>query len=607
MQAASLVVKGACAGIIGIYLTKSRALAGLLALLTLLYPADTMQLNFRSLAINWAVALALVANVVIIFATQIEERRLRVIVAAAASITLGAALLMYEAVVGLGVLPFLIIFARQGQGAIREIREKLHVFIIWMFAILAWLSFFILTIRTGAQYQLAVLSDANLSSIVQRMGALASSGLYRAFYECWTELFWITVRILSNFGYPSYFTVIVLMALVWLATEPFEQAASIDKKLAARISVAGLVAFLLVYAPYLSAYSHLIITQRTFLAAAIGAALVLFGGLVFLSTVLDRRVVTVFGALLIGGCFVAQLYQFDKYNRIYATSTRPLLSAVIPFISESANRPYSVLFNDYGYLSGTWDLGIELQLALGYTLPGIRVAHIFICETRSGRLLPRGPGPIAQRAYCKRTEDGIAVAGPGDTSTLLKGAAVAKLGMDGVVSVEGLEVNLSNNTLPSRVLQLFAPSKWRPMDSMFRRQERADEFECRFESMWGYAVPCRTFGFFDGIPYRTALGSSYAWIGETNAGLIFDINPSQGDYQLVIKIADVVSPSRALEVFLNGTRLPNKSRDATHIEAIFPSHLLRRENNIIELGSDLDDKLGSSFAVQRISIVPTHQ
>jgi hypothetical protein len=37
------------------------------------------------------------------------------------------------------------------------------------------------------------------------------------------------------------------------------------------------------------------------------------------------------------------------------------------------------------------------------------------------------------------------------------------------------------------------------------------------------------------------------------------------------------------------------------------SHLLRRENNIIELGTQRDDKLGLSFAVERIFVIPTHQ
>jgi hypothetical protein len=420
IQAASLIMKGACAGLIGVYLIGNRALAALLGLATLLYPADTMQLNFRSLHINCAVALALVANVLIIFATQIEARRLRIIVAAIASIALGAALLMYEVVVGLATLAFLVIFARQSHGAIREIRKELDVFAIWIFAIVAWFVFFIWAIRTGAPYHVAALSDANLNSIVQRIGALVSSGLYRAFYECWIELGWTIVRTLSDFRYPSYFTVIVMIALVWLVTEPYERATGIDRRLAARITGAGLVAFLFAYAPYLSDDSHLLITQRTFLAAAIGAALVLFGGLVFLSTVLDRRVVAVLGALLIGGCFVAQLYQFDKYNRIYATSTRPLLSAVIPFISESADRPYSVLFNDYGNLSGTWvsDLNCSLHLVTRFQEFGRRIfsyarrVPIACCQealvqslreviANEPRMVSPWPNP-ATRRFCSR-------------------------------------------------------------------------------------------------------------------------------------------------------------------------------------------------------------
>jgi hypothetical protein len=605
IQAASLVVKAACAGMIGIYLTGNRALAASLALLTLLYPADTMQLNFRSLHINCAVALALVASVAIIFAAKIAARGPRIIVGAVASATLVAALLMYEAVVGLAALPHLVIFAREGKGAIRVIRERLDVFIIWVCAIAGWLVFFIWSIRTGAQLQRALLSDADLNSLVERLGALVSSGLYRAFYECWIELLRVILD-LNYFVYPTCFTIIVVIALVWLSTELPERATSIDKRLGTRIIVVGLVAFIFAYAPYVSDAAHLLITQRTFLAAAIGAALVLLGCVVLLSTVFDRRVVAAMSGVLIGGCFVVQLYQFDKYNRIYASITRPILSAVIPFISASIDGPYAVLFDDYGYLSGLWDLGTRLQVALGYVLPGIRASHVFICETRSGRLLPRGPGPTTQRGYCKRTEDGIVMAGSDGTPALLKDAAVATLGADGVVLVEKPKVNLSETVLPSRALQLFAPSKWRPADSMFGRA-RADRYECRFESMWGYALPCRTFGFYDALPYRTALGSSYAWIGETNAGLIFDIEPSQGSYQLVVKLLDIASPPRVMEVNLNGTKLATKWQDPLRIEAVLSGDLLRRANNVLELSTQLDDKLGLSFAIKSISIMPTNQ
>src|SRR5260370_606587 len=125
---------------------------------------------------------------------------------------------------------------------------------------------------------------------------------------------------------------------------------------------------------------------------------------------------------------VAELYQFDKYSRIYATTTKPLLSALAPYIYAARNRRYSVIFNDYGYLSGIWDLG-ELQLALGYVLPGIRAHFIFICETRSGRLLPRRPGPTDKRGYCRRTEEGVMLTFPDEAQpTLLRDAAVVELG-----------------------------------------------------------------------------------------------------------------------------------------------------------------------------------
>ena len=607
VQAGSLIVKGASAGMLGIYLTRNLALAALLALLTLLYPADTMQLSFRSLHINCAVALALLGNVVIIFATQVATRSSRLILATVASTIFSVALLMYEPVIGLAVLPLLIIFARQGVAATWLLRERLDVFFLWTVAIGAWLSFFLWSIGRGSQYHLLAFSDTSFSSLVYRAGALATSGLYRAFYECWIELGQIILMRLSNFAYPLCFTALLLLAFVWLAGGRSEPVTNCDKASGARLVAAGLAAFLVAYTINLYELAHVYITQRTFLVPAIGAALVVLGGVVFLSAILDRRLVGVVSAALVGGCFVVELYQFDKYSRIYATTTKPLLSALAPYISAARNRRYSVIFNDYGYLSGTWDLG-ELQLALGYVLPGIRASFIFICETRSGRLLPRRPGPTAKRGYCRRTEEGVMLTFPDEAQpTLLRDAAVVELGVDGVTSAEESELTPIPHMLSGRVQQLLAPSKWEPAESMFRRQERPDQFECRFESMWGYASPCHAFGFYDSVPYRAALGSSYAWIGETTAGMIFDIQPSHPVYQLIVEVVDAVSPSRGMELSLNGTKLTEGHLDATSFRATFPSYMLRNQHNILELRTELDSTLGLSFAVKTISIIPVQQ
>ena len=139
---------------------------------------------------------------------------------------------------------------------------------------------------------------------------------------------------------------------------------------------------------------------------------------------------------------------------------------------------------------------------------------------------------------------------------------------------------------------------------MFRRGDYTDRYECHFEYMWGYAVPCRTFGFFGPQPLRTALGSSYAWIGETNAGLIFDIEPSHARYRLVIEIERSASPSRQVEVNLNGSRLASNWRGPQRIEASFSGNLLTGRNNVLELRTELDQNSGLSIAAKSVLIIP---
>ena len=545
LQATSLLLKGLSAGLIGFYLTGNRAHAAFLGLLTILYPADTMQLSFRSLHINWAIALALNATILLIWAFHIKSRGTRTALAAFASALFACALLMYEVVIGLALLPFLIMFARHGRKLRGALRPALDAVIVWACTIGAWSIFFVWELRTGSGYQVSALSNENFGSILARLKMLASSGLYRAFYECWTELVGPILGSLSNYEYVAFVLLGILIVILWLA---YDQAArkSTSGQLGIRIGIIGLCAFLLGYAPYLSDQSHLLLTQRVFLVSAVGAALSFLGCIVLLATILPRLVVATVSVLLIGGCFIAQLYQFDRYNRIYATITRPILSAVVPFISESTSHRESVLVNEYGFLSGTWDLGLELQLAVGYLVPTARADHIFVCESASGRLLPRASGPVARRGSCQQTETSFQITEPGDTPVPLKDPAIGKLNPDGTVFANGSERGLSAK-LPTRALQLFSPSKWEAANSMFRARERSDTFECRFESMWGYAVPCRAFGLYEGLPYERNVGSAYAWIGEQRSGFIFDIEPTQQTYQLVVETLDRVSPSPRIQ------------------------------------------------------------
>ena len=618
--AAILTVKGACAAVIGIYLTGSRALAAFLGLLTLLYPADTMQLNFRSISVNGAVTLALLANVLFVSSLDIKQRWLSFGVAVLASVVLGAGLLMWEGVAGLAVLPFLLVFAREGKGSIRIILQRPETSAIWLVTVAGWLTFFVLAVKSGSEYQVALLSGASLEAVPKLLGALATSGIYRAFFECWIEVVNIVVRDLSNFAYPVCFAGVMLVGLFILAREECGESAenkdiiaaksSMTIGLAARTAIVGLLAFILGYAPFLASVSHLLITQRTFLTSAIGGALVLFGVVIFLLSVLNKRLVLVACGLLISGCMVAQLYQFDRYNRIYANIYRPLLSAITPFVWDATDRPYAVVFNDYGYLSDVWDLGLELKPALGYLLPDqpklTKIEpkqRVFICEAYSDRVLPRWHGE-PERRYCRRTNESIVITGDDRQLVELKGALIGRLSDKANLTKEEPESELTRRPLPSRVVHLLSTMKWRATDSMFKRGEYTDRFACNFEYMWGYAVPCRTFGFFEAQPLHAALGSSYAWIGETYAGLIFDLEPSRTNYRLLIEVQSSASPSREVEIKLNGASLSSNWHDPARIEASFTSDLLRRTNNVLILHTELDQKLGLSIAAKSVSIVP---
>ena len=319
-----------------------------------------MQLSFRSLSDNCAVALALLGSVLFLIGLQVEPRWIRLGIGTVSSAILACGLLMWEAVAGLAVLPPLLVFARGGKDVIHLVRERRDINLIWALTVAAWFAYFVFAVAAGSGYQVAVLSGVSAEMTPKLLEGLVSSGMYRAFYECWSETFHIISDDLSNFLYPSCFTVTVFAALVWLSEGSCVNVTNANHQLALRIAVAGLISFALGYAPFLASHAHLTITQRTFLPSAIGAALVVFALFVYVSSFTNKIVVAGLSATLVGACLVTQLYQFDRYNRIYANAYRPILSRAAQFFSGTADH-VSVLYNNYGYLSVVWDFGSRIK------------------------------------------------------------------------------------------------------------------------------------------------------------------------------------------------------------------------------------------------------
>ena len=594
IQAAALVVKGVCAADIGFYLTRRRVAAAVLGLLTMMFPADTMQLSFRALSDNWAVALALLAAVLFLWALDGRPGWMRIALASLAGATISAALLMWEAVAGLAALPLLLVFAREGRGAIAVLRSRWDVCGLWALGVLCWLAYFATAVHAGSGYQVAILSSISPSLVPKLLGGLFTSGVYRAFWDCWRDILRIVLHELSAFSYPLICGLALAAALLWIGRSDRDA----NRQTALRTIVAGLVAFALGYAPLTASFPLLFVTQRTFLPAAIGGALVVLGLIELMLR--DRRAAVAVSVAVLSGCFIAQLYQFDQYNRIYARAYRPVLSALATFISKTSDDAPTVVYNGYGYLDGIWDLGLEAGSAVGFMFPDRNSDRIFLCEKISGRLLPRWRGE-PHRDYCRTQENSVSIMRDGRPIENLEHAAIGTIDVDGAI-VTDEETELKPGQISTRAIELLSVSSWTPADSLFRRSERSHRYTCEFEYMWGYDVPCRTFGFYETEPNIDHIGQAYAWIGESEAGFIFDILPLPTRYSLLLEIEKATSEK--MSATLNKSHISGRWIDARHFEAEFPSSALKQSNNVLELDTELDRKYGLSLAVKSISIAP---
>lgn len=607
IQIISLFVKSICGGIVGLYLTRDRTLAAALGLLTLLYPADTMQLSLRSIHINAAVALALLATVLMLAAVHSRPRSRRLSLALAASVFYCTATLMYEVVLQLIMLPVLIVFARHGLAeTLRTMRAKWDALALWFASFAVCLIHFAWAMKQGPSYQSEVISGADtvaLTSIVLgNAEKLVTSGLYRAFYEGWIDAVRIILDDLNDFSYLALVTGMVFAVLL----ADLRRRADGDRDtqtiwLAARICIAGLVAFLLGYLPFMASAAYLATTQRTFLAATPGATLVMLSFLMMVAARFGCRSAAAAAAGLIGLCFVSQLYQFDKYNRIYAEITKPILAQLGPASAQAGHKKTLVVDNKTGRLNGVWDTGISLQPALAYINNG---ANTVVCDGYTGKTLPFLLGSSRKIKRCEDANGIVSVVADGQPSTSFPGAVRVQLSAEGKISYPESDGRMPVKATPPRLAKLLERSWWTVDDSLFR-QNKPDSFRCEFESTWGFAQPCRTFGFQEGIAKRAGFKTaSYAWIVAPRAGLIFDLEPATAQYRLSINVHRSLSPSRNVGVTLNGRLLEPRWDGEKRLTADVPADALRRGTNILEIQAEPEATLGLSLGVERVLVEP---
>jgi hypothetical protein len=156
LLALALIVKGLSMAYVIDWLTRNRLLAVLAGIVFVVYPADTMQMGFRSLVIIWPVALS-TTGVAFWLASMTAGKSGRAVIAGMFLLIAG---LTYEAAVAMVVAPFVMLFARYGTSSVRVALACWRQSAIWISACAIDIIYVGIEASSGPSYQAALLAES---------------------------------------------------------------------------------------------------------------------------------------------------------------------------------------------------------------------------------------------------------------------------------------------------------------------------------------------------------------------------------------------------------------------------------------------------------------
>jgi len=134
----ALVIKGWALSVITTRITGALRWGMLASILVIIFPADTMQLSFRSLHINWSLSLTLLASVIFLHALDQKNQVRSFTLSTLSSMLLAAGCAMSEVSLMLATFPALAIFIQIGfKNIIPNIKTFYGQHLIWATRVLA--------------------------------------------------------------------------------------------------------------------------------------------------------------------------------------------------------------------------------------------------------------------------------------------------------------------------------------------------------------------------------------------------------------------------------------------------------------------------------------
>lgn len=221
---AALLLKGGAMTYLASRATGSRAWGVVAGVLVLLYPADTMQISFRSIHIKVALAFSLVGCALLVRAFDMRSGLRAVGVALMAAMLYLVGIAIYEVAVALIALPIAVLFVRHGLGRGSWLRARLvGMTLVWgatpslYVGYAAWISHRI------SSYQAQVTGDGRrlLATVHDALPELFTVGSARALVMGWTDAARMVATECASFLYLG--AAVCVIALVILLTIRFDQ------------------------------------------------------------------------------------------------------------------------------------------------------------------------------------------------------------------------------------------------------------------------------------------------------------------------------------------------------------------------------------------------
>ncbi|VTU17414.1 hypothetical protein H6CHR_00769 [Variovorax sp. PBL-H6] len=630
---AILLVKGATCAYIGACITRSLRWGALFGLLVLLYPADTMQLSFRSQHINMSMALILLGSAMLVHAqTQAPgwSRRLGI---AAAAIFMLAAQLMYEVALMLCMLPLLVQWCRHGfVGAWQVVRKNPWPTLAWLTAAVSYVFYVLYASASGGDSYQQTITDrhAPFAALYRSLPRLFDTGFARALAGGWLDA-WGMAR--KEFTSPWYLLAFGGICALCVLLSPRSRLPLLPGSETMRqdggppllrMAAMGVVLLALGYVPFMFSNSHLQISQRTFLFASFGAALVVLVLVIGLGMLL-RPLGGVVALWLLSCGAAAQLFQFHHYIDIAEAQRKVLRTIVENYDADSQGHRSLLILDHSNQLAHVWMLRDNLVHVLTY-LYGRPIAPPEIC------LMPGGywqrmdglnrPGRCIEGAdeWSFTYADAPSGIPPPQTKPFARPKSQMQplvIDIDGHATgdpaLDGYRQRLQEAETPVarryRAILRQTPAGGGDRLGLFKPAGATASYRWDFGTWWSLEKPTRGNGWHEAEWMRRHLRyDAAAWKSQEHSRLLFPLESADKPYVLSGRFDIILSAAiqSSLRVQVNGVDLPITWGQDLRFVASVPRGALRTGINTIEFDSLIDPAAsGLSARLSEFEVRPT--